>query len=109
MVHPCRFWSVPGVSPGTKPVSLLYKRHRTGLDSTIRVFADDIIAYLVIKSNSGVLSLQRDQGKLNQWEQLWKMTSHPDQCNVVTIYNKTQVQFNYCLHGHILESVDKAK
>ena len=27
----------------------------TGLDSTIRLFADDTIAYLVIKSNSGAL------------------------------------------------------
>ena len=84
----------------------------TGLDSTIRLFADDTIAYLVIKSNSDALTLQRDLGKLAQWEQLWKKAFHPDKCNVLTISrNTTPVKFNYryCLHGHVLESVDKAK
>jgi myo-inositol-hexaphosphate 3-phosphohydrolase len=38
------------------------------------------------------------------------MAFHPDKCNVLTISrNKTPVKFNYCLHGHVLESVDKAK
>jgi hypothetical protein len=83
----------------------------TGLDSTIRLFADDTIAYLVIKSNSdAVITLQRDLDKLAQWEQIWKMAFHPDKCNVLTISrNKTPVKFKYCLHGHVLESVDKAK
>ena len=34
-----------------------------GLDYTIRLFADDTIAYLVIKSNSDALILQRDLDK----------------------------------------------
>ena len=81
-----------------------------GLDSTIRLFADDTIAYLVIKSNSDALTLQRDLDKLSQWEQLWKMAFHPDKCYVLTISrNKTPVKFKYCLHGHVLESVDQAK
>ena len=80
----------------------------TGLDSTIRLFVDDIIAYLVIKSNSDALTLQRDLDKLAQWEQLWKMAFHPDKCNVLTISrNKTPNKFKYCLHDHVLESVDK--
>ena len=80
----------------------------TGLDSTIRLFVDDIIAYLVIKSNSDALTLQRDLDKLAQWEQLWKMAFHPDKCNVLTISrNKTPKKFKYCLHDHVLESVDK--
>jgi hypothetical protein len=38
------------------------------------------------------------------------MAFHPDKRNVLTISrNKTPVKFNYCLHGHLLESVDKAK
>ena len=81
----------------------------TGLDATVRHF-DDTIAYLVIKSNSDALTLQRDLYKLAQWEQLWNMAFHPDKCNVLTISrNKTPVKFKYCLHGHVLESVDKAK
>jgi hypothetical protein len=73
-------------------------------------FTDDTIAYLVIKSNSDALTLQRDLDKLAQWEQLWKIAFHPDKCNVLTISsNKTPVKFKYCLHDHVLESVDKAK
>jgi hypothetical protein len=51
----------------------------------MRLFADDTIAYLVIKLNSDVLTLQRDLDKLAQWKQLWKMAFHPDKCNVLTI------------------------
>jgi hypothetical protein len=68
----------------------------TELDSTIRLFADDTIAYLVIKSNNDALTLQRDLDKLAQWEQLWKMAFHPDKCNVLTCtisHNKTPVKF----------------
>jgi hypothetical protein len=71
----------------------------TGLDSTIRLFADDTIAYLV-KSNSDDLTLQRDLDKLAQcqWEQLWKMAFHQDKCNVLTISrNKTPVKFKYSI------------
>ena len=82
----------------------------TGLDSIKRLFADDTIAYLLIKSNSDALNLHRDLDKLAQWKQLWKMAFHPDKCNVLTIScNKTSVKFNYCLHGHVLKVVDKAK
>ena len=49
-----------------------------GFDSTISLFADDTIAYLVIKSNSDALNLERDLNKLAQWEQLWKMAFYPD-------------------------------
>jgi len=80
----------------------------TGLDSTIRLFADDTITYLVIKSNSDALTLQRDLDKLAQWEQLWKVAFHPDKCNVLNISrNKTPIKFKYCLHDHVLEYVDK--
>jgi hypothetical protein len=80
----------------------------TGLDSTVRLFVDDTIAYLVIKSNSDALTLQRDLDKLAQWEQLWKMAFHPNKCNVLTISrNTTPTKFKYCLHDHVLESVDK--
>jgi hypothetical protein len=37
------------------------------------------------------------------------MAFYADKWNVLTISrNKTSVKFNYCLHGHVLESVDQA-
>ena len=53
----------------------------TGLYSTIRLFTDDTIAYVVIKSNSDALTLQGDLDKLAQWE----MVFHPDKCKGPTI------------------------
>jgi hypothetical protein len=56
------------------------------------------------------LNLQRDLDKLPQWEQFWQMAFHPDKYNMLTISrNKTPVKFKYYFHGHVLESVDKAK
>jgi hypothetical protein len=77
----------------------------TRLDSTISLCVDDKIAYLVNKSNSEALTLQRDLDKLAQWGQLWKMALHQDKCNMLIISrNKTPVQFIHCLHGHVLQS-----
>ena len=106
----CRFWSATEFSPWTKSDFVLCKRLPAGFDSTISLFADDTIAYLVIKSNSDALSLERDLDKLAQWEQLWEIAFYPDKWNVLTISrSKTSVKFNYCFHGHVLESVEQAK
>ena len=40
---------------------------------TMRLFADDTIAYLSIKSNRDALTLQQDLDKLSNWEANWKM------------------------------------
>ena len=55
-----------------------------GLKSTIRLFADDTIIYLAIKSNDDAKSLQEDLDKLAEWEKTWKMEFHPDKCNVLS-------------------------
>ncbi|XP_071145327.1 uncharacterized protein [Mytilus edulis] len=82
----------------------------TGLTSTARLFADDTIVYLAIKSNSDALTLQKDLDKLASWETTWKMAFHPDKCNVISVTrNKKPITFNYTLHNHSLEHVTTAK
>ena len=83
-----------------------------GITSTVRLFADDTIAYLTIKLNRDCTTLQNDLDKLSIWEQKWKMAFHPNKCNVLSITrNKTPIKYSYTLHvhGHQLEYVDKAK
>jgi myo-inositol-hexaphosphate 3-phosphohydrolase len=81
-----------------------------GMTSTVRLFADDTIAYLTIKSNRDCTTLQNDLDKLSIWEQKWKMAFHPDKCNVLSITrNKTPIKYSYTLHGHQLEHADKVK
>ena len=84
--------------------------HSDSITSTVRLFADDTIAYLTIKSNRDCTTLQNDLDKLSIWEQKWKMAFHPDKCNVLSITrNKTPVKHTYTLHGHQLEHADKAQ
>ena len=40
----------------------------SGLKSTVRLFADDTIAYLTIASENDALALQTDLNKLSIWE-----------------------------------------
>ena len=81
-----------------------------GLNSTVRLFADDTIAYLAITSDTDCQVLQNDLDKLATWETKWKMEFHPSKCQVLTISRKRNpINFNYTLHNHILEHVNSAK
>ena len=80
------------------------------LTSTVRLFADDTVAYLAIKGEADARILQADLDKLGQWEQKWVMEFHPDKCQVLTISKKKKnIKFPYYLHGHQLEHVSEAK
>ena len=80
------------------------------IESTVRLFADDTIAYLTITSESDHQVLQDDLDKLAKWEKTWKMSFHPDKCQVLTISRKTKTsEHQYRLHGHVLERVKSVK
>ena len=53
------------------------------IKSTVRIFADDTIAYLIISSDKDSSDLQNDLDKLALWETKWKMSFPPDKCNVL--------------------------
>ena len=79
-------------------------------ETTVRLFADDTIAYLAVTNNQDVEKLQEDLTKLEKWEQTWQMKCHPDKCQVLTITRKKEpIHFDYVLHGHKLEHVQTAK
>ena len=81
------------------------------ITSTVRLFADDTIAYLALKSPEDPTTLQKDLDKLAEWETRWQMEFHPDKCQVLQITrNRTRrVNSKYVLNGHTLEVVDAAK
>ena len=80
------------------------------MNSSVRLFADDTIAYLAITSLEDAEALQEDLSKLGRWEQKWHMEFHPEKCQVLTITRKrTPIVYDYKLHGHTLEHVDSAK
>jgi hypothetical protein len=57
-----------------------------GIQSTVRLFADDTIAYVTISSDADAANLQQDLDKLAEWESKWLMKCHPEKCSVLTIY-----------------------
>ena len=52
---------------------------------TLRLFADDIIIYKEIHSESDARNLHQDLEAAERWEQDWLMCFHPDKCNVLSI------------------------
>ena len=49
-------------------------------------------------------------GKLAKWGKRWKISFHPEKCNVLTISRKKQpIMTSYTLHGQQLEHVTTAK
>jgi hypothetical protein len=78
--------------------------------SQLRLFADDRIIYMPIKSQHDCNKLQQDIDAAARWESNWLMAFHPDKCSVLSVTKKKQpIQHNYILHYHILESVSSAK
>jgi hypothetical protein len=48
----------------------------------------DTIVYLTITSDVDRVHLQEDLDRLAHWEQTWKMSFHPEKCNVLSITKK---------------------
>ena len=83
-----------------------------GLECSVRLFADDTIAYMVIGNLADAARLQRDLDRLAEWEDLWQMEFHPRKCQVLRVTKKRKenvVEASYTLRGHTLEVVDHAK
>ena len=81
-----------------------------GLNSIVRLFADDTIAYLVIVKPHDTEKVQADLTTMGVWEVLWKMKFHATKCNVLTVTGKRKpIQTEYKLHGHSLSRVTSAK
>lgn len=81
-----------------------------GLNSVVRLFADDTIAYLVIITPQDATKVQSDLTNMDKWEEIWRMKFHADKCNVLTVTSKRNpLLTEYKLHGHKLTRVSSAK
>jgi hypothetical protein len=81
-----------------------------GLQSQVRLFADDTIVYMTVSSDADANTLQNDLDLLGAWEEKWQMSFHPQKCNVLQITRKRKpLEHHYSLHGHVLEQVDSSK
>lgn len=80
------------------------------IESKVRLFADDTVIYLAIKSVNDCLQLQKNLQSLEKWVTEWKMEFNLAKCNVLRVTRRHEpIIFNYILHGHFLEAIDTTK
>ena len=81
-----------------------------GLNSVVRLFADDTIAFLVIVNPRDAEKIQDDLTTMGVWEVLWKMKFHATKNNAITVTDQRKpLQTEYKLHDHTLDKVTSAK
>jgi len=57
-----------------------------GIDSEIRLFADDCILYTQIRNSCDSASLQSDINKLHEWSHKWQMSCNVSKCCILSIH-----------------------
>ncbi len=78
----------------------------TGVNSYVRLFADDCLLYPEISSTEDQLLLQQDLTKLEQWSQKWGMKFNASKCYIVSVSRHSEPRFHryYSLCDTVLES-----
>ena len=80
------------------------------LGSTVRLFADDFLLYMTIRSQADTEILQNDLKKLEHWEEKWLKEFDTDKCHVLRVTREQNpIIHEYTLHGKVLETVNSAK
>ena len=106
---------VSGVPQGTVLGPLLFSLYindiPVGIDSQIRLFADDCVCYREIKTVEDTLKHQKDIDLLGSWARKWGMRFQPVKCNMMQLTNKriNKIEASYTLEGTVLENVDSIK
>ena len=79
---------------------------------SVRLFADDCVLYMNIKSPMDCQILQDDLNSLAQWETDWQMKFNISKCHSIRVTRhlpENRIQFEYSLHQQKLEQVQSAK
>ena len=104
-----------GVLKGTVLGPLLFSLYindiMVGIESEIRLFADDCVCYRQIDSTEDTSKLQKDIDQLGKWARKWGMRFQPVKCNIMQFSRKLIKKINavYYLEGTVLENMDNIK
>ena len=112
--HSCNAHVTSGVPQGSVLSPCLFLLYINdlpeSLGSTVRLFADDSLLYMTIRSQANTEILQNDLKKLEHWEEKWLMQFNTDKCHVLRVTRKQNpIIQEYTLHGKVLETVNSAK
>ena len=78
-------------------------------DTSIRLFADDCLAYRKIQTSEDQTTLQFDLENLHQWTVKWGMRFNPSKCQIMHIARGKCKTKYYELCNEILSTVNHAK
>ena len=100
-----------GVPQGTvlgPMLFLLYINDITdGIDSGMRLFADDSIVYREIQSPADHHQLELDLDKLHEWASTWQMAFNVSKCAVLSITTKRKPSiYHYKMDGELVPRTD---
>ena len=81
-----------GVPQGTVLAPLLFLLYINDLPSRVcfkvKLYADDVLLYSYIKSETDCHALQEDLDAFLQWAHIWQMEFNPNKCEFLRIINK---------------------
>ena len=91
--------------------SLYITDNMVGIESEIRMFADDCVCCRQIDSTGDTSKLQKDIDQLGKWARRRGMRFQPVKCNIMQLTRKRIKKINaiYSLEGTILKDVDNSK
>ena len=104
-----------GVPRGTVLGPLLFSLYindmSSGIESEIRLFADDSVCYREIKEEEDTMKLHCDIDRLGSWARKWGMRFQHVRCNMMQLARKRfkKIHASYTLEGTDLENVESIK
>ena len=78
--------------------------------STLKLYANDVLLYRIIRSIDDCEMLQKDLDIVNKWADSWQMAFNLGKCYLVRVTNKKRsLKHCYRLQGEEIKSVSHAK
>lgn len=79
-----------------------------GIDSSIKLFADDCVLIRQVKGKEDAERLQQDLDRVVEWSHIWLMSFNPKKCSVLKITKKKEpLNHQYVMSGEQLTHVDQ--
>ena len=86
---------------------LIYVNDIDGIQSNIRLYANDCLLFREIVDEDDTKKLQDDLNTLIKWSESWQMNFNPTKCYNLSIHRKNQpVEYKYTICGKELTPVD---
>jgi len=73
------------------------------------VYADDVLHYSYMHSESDCHVLQQDLDALAHWAHIWQMELNPKKCEFIRITNKKPIVYNYYIESVLIYQVSHTK